>query len=133
MKLNGWDAGKTSLAETGSTIRAAFLKGDWPADTAGIITEAHREPARRIEKDEPDVTVRSSATARDLPDANFADQQETFLNIRVEAALLNACWHYFASPTAPLATALHKDSITRRSHCRSARSKWLYRILPAPA
>ena len=44
-----------------------------------------------------DVAVRSSATAEDLPDASFAGQQETFLNIRGEAALLDACRRCFAS------------------------------------
>lgn len=44
-----------------------------------------------------DVAVRSSATAEDLPDASFAGQQETFLNIRGEAALLDACRRCYAS------------------------------------
>jgi pyruvate, water dikinase len=46
---------------------------------------------------EPSVAVRSSATAEDLPDASFAGQQETFLNVRGEAALLDACRRCYAS------------------------------------
>ncbi|HEY9786990.1 MAG TPA: PEP/pyruvate-binding domain-containing protein, partial [Candidatus Obscuribacterales bacterium] len=45
----------------------------------------------------PDVAVRSSATAEDLPEASFAGQQESFLNIRGEGALLEACLNCFAS------------------------------------
>jgi len=44
-----------------------------------------------------DVAVRSSATAEDLPDASFAGQQESYLNIRGEAALLDACRRCYAS------------------------------------
>ena len=44
-----------------------------------------------------DVAVRSSATAEDLPDASFAGQQETYLNVRGRAALLDACRRSFAS------------------------------------
>ena len=44
-----------------------------------------------------DVAVRSSATAEDLPDASFAGQQETYLNVRGDAALLDACRRCFAS------------------------------------
>ena len=46
---------------------------------------------------ETDVAVRSSATAEDLPDASFAGQQESFLNIRGERALLDACQQCLAS------------------------------------
>ena len=44
-----------------------------------------------------DVAVRSSATAEDLPEASFAGQQETFLNITGEEELLEACWKCYAS------------------------------------
>ncbi len=90
-------AGKASLAETGGAIRRAFVKGEWPAETAAAITAAYRELCKRAGKDEIDVAVRSSATAEDLPDASFAGQQETYLNIRGEAALLSACRRCFAS------------------------------------
>jgi pyruvate,water dikinase len=52
---------------------------------------------RRTGKADVDVAVRSSATAEDLPDASFAGQQETYLNIRGELALLDACRRCFAS------------------------------------
>jgi pyruvate,water dikinase len=91
------DAGAISLAEAGSSIRKEFLRKTWPEELSRDISEAYRELARRTGKDEPDVAVRSSATAEDLPDASFAGQQETYLNIRGEEALLKACQRCYAS------------------------------------
>src|SRR6516165_8369091 len=88
--------GKASVAEVGSALRAAVLKAEWPEDLAEGICQAYRDLAQRLDLDEPDVAVRSSATAEDLPDASFAGQQETFLNIRGET-LLEACRRCFAS------------------------------------
>ena len=90
-------SGTSSLAEVGQRIRRAFLRGSWPETTAAAIVAAYRELGRRAGMAELDVAVRSSATAEDLPDASFAGQQESFLNIRGEAALLDACRRCFAS------------------------------------
>jgi len=90
-------SGRATLAETGTAVRRAMLRGEWPDDTAKLICEAYRELCRRAGRDDIDVAVRSSATAEDLPDASFAGQQETFLNIRGETALLDACRRCFAS------------------------------------
>jgi pyruvate,water dikinase len=90
-------AHKTSLAETGSLIRRMFIQGDWPEDIAHEIRAAYRELCRRSDVPDADVAVRSSATAEDLPDASFAGQQETFLNIRGEDAVLDACRRCYAS------------------------------------
>ncbi|OFX06625.1 MAG: phosphoenolpyruvate synthase [Alphaproteobacteria bacterium RIFCSPHIGHO2_12_FULL_66_14] len=90
-------AGKATLAETGQSLRRAFLRGDWPAEMTEAIAHAYRGLCERIGRADADVAVRSSATAEDLPDASFAGQQETFLNIRGEAALLEACRRCFAS------------------------------------
>jgi pyruvate,water dikinase len=89
--------GKAPLSEVGHTIRRAFLRGDWPVDTANAITAAYRELCQRAGNQITDVAVRSSATAEDLPDASFAGQQETFLNIRGESSLLDACRRCYAS------------------------------------
>ncbi|MEQ8827689.1 MAG: PEP/pyruvate-binding domain-containing protein, partial [Parvibaculum sp.] len=91
------DAGKRTLAETGSAVRAAIVAGDWPEDIREAILSAYRELAERTGHDELSVAVRSSATAEDLPDASFAGQQETFLNVRGEAALLATCRRCYAS------------------------------------
>lgn len=90
-------AGRTSLADTGSAIRDWVRRGDWPGDIAAAITESYSALCTRIGRSDADVAVRSSATAEDLPDASFAGQQESYLNIRGEAALLDACRRCYAS------------------------------------
>jgi pyruvate,water dikinase len=89
--------GRISLAEAGQSIRAAVLRGDWPQDIAAAIATAYRDLSQLAGKQDADVAVRSSATAEDLPDASFAGQQETYLNIRGERALLEACRRCYAS------------------------------------
>ncbi|MGH8220280.1 MAG: phosphoenolpyruvate synthase [Steroidobacteraceae bacterium] len=95
--LSELSAGKAALPEVGASIRHAFLRAEWPRETAQAITAAYRELCRRTRNDLADVAVRSSATAEDLPDASFAGQQETFLNIRGDAALLEAGRRCYAS------------------------------------
>ncbi len=90
-------SGKKSLPATGRAVRAAVLEGDWPEATKQAILEAYRALGKRVGIDDPAVAVRSSATAEDLPDASFAGQQETFLNVRGESALLDACRRCYAS------------------------------------
>lgn len=90
-------SGTVSLAEAGTAIRRAFLRGVWPEETAAAIRAAYRELCHRAGRPDSDVAVRSSATAEDLPDASFAGQQETFLNIRGERDLLDACRRCYAS------------------------------------
>ena len=82
-------AGKITLQQAGQTIRTAIIAGDWPQDISDSILEAYRGLGTRSETPDLPVAVRSSATAEDLPDASFAGQQETYLNVRGEAALLN--------------------------------------------
>jgi pyruvate,water dikinase len=89
--------GKLSLAEAGESIRRAILRGDWPEETAQVILCAYDELNRRTGQHDMDVAVRSSATAEDLPDASFAGQQETYLNVRGGRALLDACRRCYAS------------------------------------
>ncbi len=95
--LKRQEAGKITLAEAGESIRKAIIAGDWPAEIEAAIRDGYRELARRSGNAEPAVAVRSSATAEDLPDASFAGQQETFLNVRGEAALLETCRRCYAS------------------------------------
>ena len=89
--------GHVSLEDTGRNIRQAILAGAWPAPMAAEIKAAYRELGARTSQRRPDVAVRSSATAEDLPDASFAGQQESYLNVAGEAALLDACRRCFAS------------------------------------
>jgi pyruvate, water dikinase len=95
--LAALEAGHAPLAEVGATIRQEFLHGTWPQDIAEAIQAAYQELCRRTGKADADVAVRSSATAEDLPDASFAGQQESYLNIRGDKALLDACRRCYAS------------------------------------
>jgi pyruvate, water dikinase len=106
--LNDLEAGKITLAEAGSSIRHAFLRGTWSDELATSIARSYQELGRRSGKIEPDVAVRSSATAEDLPDASFAGQQESFLNIRGVPALLDACRRCYASLFTDRAIAYRK-------------------------
>ena len=90
-------AGKLTLQEAGQAIRKSIVEGDLPDDLEADIRTAYRDLGARSGVTDLPVAVRSSATAEDLPDASFAGQQETFLNVRGEAALLHACRRCFAS------------------------------------
>ncbi|CAN0591527.1 unnamed protein product, partial [Laminaria digitata] len=68
-----------------------------PQALADEITGFYAELSKRSGKQDIDVAVRSSATAEDLPDASFAGQQETYLNIEGDKELLDACRRCFAS------------------------------------
>ena len=96
-RLDALAKGRISLQMAGRDIRAAIVAGDWPQETEAEIRAAYDELARRTGRPDPSVAVRSSATAEDLPDASFAGQQETFLNVRGADALLNACRRCYAS------------------------------------
>jgi pyruvate,water dikinase len=95
--LAGLDVEDTKkLAETGRQIRGWILETPFPAPLQTAIEEAWTEFVRRSGK-EPAVAVRSSATAEDLPDASFAGQQETFLNVRGLPDVLAKIHEVFAS------------------------------------
>ena len=96
-ELKGHQDGSQSLATTGRRIRELFLQAEFPDEVVRAITDAYADLARRIGRDDPDVAVRSSATAEDLPEASFAGQQETYLNVRGIDAVLNACRSCYAS------------------------------------
>ncbi|WP_430297022.1 phosphoenolpyruvate synthase [Sinomonas sp. B1-1] len=95
--LAAFRAGEASLSQTGSAVRELFLSGSFPERLKTAITSSYRRLAERLGQDAPAVAVRSSATAEDLPEASFAGQQETFLNVTGERALLDACRRCFAS------------------------------------
>lgn len=96
-KLAQFTNNQATLEKTGAAIRRLIRKAALPDDLSQAIISAYRKLASDRGKKKPAVAVRSSATAEDLPDASFAGQQETFLNIRGEAALLDACRRCFAS------------------------------------
>jgi len=96
-RITRYRAGEASLQDTGKAIREAFLSGKIPSGLSDEICAAYEGLANRLGVDELSVAVRSSATAEDLPDASFAGQQETFLNVRGARALLDACLRCYAS------------------------------------
>ena len=90
-------AGRSTLRQAGAAIRELFLQATFPEDIAGGIQEHYRALCQRAGQAEAAVAVRSSATAEDLPDASFAGQQETFLNVAGERGVLEACRRCYAS------------------------------------
>jgi pyruvate, water dikinase len=93
----GLDTGDLDdLRRRGSEIRHAIVAAELPQDLSDVIAEAYRDLCG--DSDQPvDVAVRSSATAEDLPDASFAGQQETYLNVQGVEALLHTVKRCFAS------------------------------------
>lgn len=91
------DKRKITLHKAGDSIRNAIISGDWPASTEAAIRDAYRTLSERAGQPNVSVAVRSSATAEDLPDASFAGQQETYLNVSGEEDLLLACRKCYAS------------------------------------
>jgi pyruvate, water dikinase len=88
---------QSTLAETGSKIRELLLNANLPRQLEEEVIGAYAGICEREGTDALAVAVRSSATAEDLPDASFAGQQETFLNVVGKTALLDACRRCFAS------------------------------------
>ncbi|MXY15380.1 MAG: phosphoenolpyruvate synthase [Proteobacteria bacterium] len=84
------------LTEAGKTIRGWVLEGELPAELHTAITEAYQGLEARTHPDVA-VAVRSSATAEDLPEASFAGQQESYLNVRGISDVLAAVKLVFAS------------------------------------
>ncbi|WP_406209332.1 phosphoenolpyruvate synthase [Kitasatospora sp. NBC_01560] len=89
--------GGAPLDEVGATIRAAMLSTPLPPALEEELAEAYARLGREAGREDPDVAVRSSATAEDLPEASFAGQQDTYLNVRGREALLDACRRCYAS------------------------------------
>lgn len=84
----------SNLHQVGEAIRRKIREGGFPPDLEEAIRSSYRAMG---EKGPAKVAVRSSATAEDLPEASFAGQLETFLNVESENALLDACRNCYAS------------------------------------
>ena len=93
----------TNLGRTGVKIRNKILDGKFPEDLKNDIICAYKILSNQfndtsgIPQENTDVAVRSSGTAEDLPDASFAGQQETYLNVRNNNELLLSIKKCFAS------------------------------------
>jgi pyruvate,water dikinase len=86
----------SNLDEVALELRNLIAGGSWPDEVRDDIVTAYESLLKRSPR-EISVAVRSSATAEDLPGASFAGQMETYLNVRGEKALLEACHRCFAS------------------------------------
>ena len=107
--LSGLDTrGTANLQQRGSAVRHAIMAAPLPQDLQHSIIAAYRELSRGADKP-MDVAVRSSATAEDLPNASFAGQQETYLNVQGDAALLESCKRCFASLFTDRAISYRQD------------------------
>lgn len=84
------------LAIAGQAARTEILKTNLPEPLVSAILKAYRKMVERLGR-EPELAVRSSASAEDLPEASFAGAAETFLNVRGEDELLHAVRQSFAS------------------------------------
>jgi pyruvate,water dikinase len=85
------------LRDVGARCRRAILSRPFPKELQDEIEKNYRGMSERYGKTECDVAVRSSATAEDLPNASFAGQQETFLNVHGVDEVISACHRCFAS------------------------------------
>ena len=104
--LNPQDIG--DLQEKGLKARQTILNAHFPEDLNEVIIKSYRQMEKMYGKN-CDTAIRSSATAEDLPDASFAGQQETFLNIRGDHDVLEACKKCFASLFTDRAIAYREE------------------------
>lgn len=96
--INSIDHGNIeSLRRGGQQVRMLLKNGRFPKEMSEVIIKAYEKLSSDYNQEYTDVAVRSSATAEDLPDASFAGQQETFLNVRGPASLMDAVRNCIAS------------------------------------
>ncbi|MEM2486417.1 MAG: PEP/pyruvate-binding domain-containing protein, partial [Candidatus Bathyarchaeia archaeon] len=89
--------------EASMKIRELIESTPIPEDIDKAVRSAYRELCKRLGVNDAFVAVRSSATAEDLPDASFAGQQETYLNVRGEDEVMEKvlrCWSSLFTPRA---------------------------------
>src|SRR5688572_15535233 len=86
-----------SLRRAGLQVRNLIRNSKFPSELSSLIINAYHQLSKLYSQEGTDVAVRSSATAEDLPDASFAGQQETYLNVRGPAALMDSVRNCFAS------------------------------------
>src|SRR5690606_15761110 len=94
-----------NLQARGRRVRHAILSAELPREVENQLISAYQA----LSAEPLDVAVRSSATAEDLPDASFAGQQETYLNVQGHAALLEACKRCYASLFTDRAISYRED------------------------
>ncbi|HHI04342.1 MAG TPA: phosphoenolpyruvate synthase, partial [Candidatus Woesearchaeota archaeon] len=98
-----------NLQEKGRKVRKLIREAEMPRALRREIIENYKKLSKQYGSSMVDVAVRSSATAEDLPDASFAGQQETYLNIRGPMSLIDACMKCFASLFTNRAISYRED------------------------
>ncbi len=95
-----------SLQQSGAAVRLLITRCPFPPEMIDLISDAYDHLSDQYKQLSADVAVRSSATAEDLPDASFAGQQDTYLNVKGIDQLLESVKRCFASlsPTGPSVT-----------------------------
>ncbi|MBW2983223.1 phosphoenolpyruvate synthase [Candidatus Woesearchaeota archaeon] len=107
--LQDLDTGDTrQLEQKGEEVRHTIMQAEFPQELKDAIAEAYSNLEKQY-GDKVDVAVRSSATAEDLPDASFAGQQETYLNIVGPQQLLEASRKCMASLFTNRAISYRQD------------------------
>jgi pyruvate,water dikinase len=86
-----------TLQRVGEQIRNVIISAPMPEQLEKVIVESYQELSRRVNVPNPYVAIRSSATAEDLPDASFAGQQETYLNISGSSNVVEKVRECYAS------------------------------------
>ena len=100
-----------TLQEVGHSIRLRMIQSEIPDDIKHAIAEAYKKLNARLGVTNVDCAVRSSATAEDLPEASFAGQQETFLNVTKEDNILEKVKECFASLFTNRAISYREDQM----------------------
>jgi pyruvate,water dikinase len=108
--LKGLDTSNVrNLARKGYLVRQAILETSFPEELKEAIRKAYKRLSKEYKSNAVDTAVRSSATSEDLPTASFAGQQETYLNIRGEYAIIEACKKCVASLFTNRAISYRED------------------------
>lgn len=109
-ELAAIEQGNKTLANAGAAIRALIMAAQFSTEQVATIQNAYQALCQRVGTANVDVAVRSSATAEDLPEASFAGQQESFLNICGADAVVAACQQCFASLYTDRAIAYREEN-----------------------
>ena len=108
--LDGLDTDDvTDLQRRGEQIRAHIKEADMPESLREDFVESYEELEEKLGVENPEVAVRSSATAEDLPGASFAGQQETYLNVSGKQDLIKRIKDCFASLFTNRAISYRED------------------------
>jgi pyruvate,water dikinase len=108
--LDGLDTDDvTDLQRRGEKIRAHIKEADMPEDLRKDFVKSYEELEEKLGVDNPEVAVRSSATAEDLPGASFAGQQETYLNVSGKKDLVKRIKDCYASLFTNRAISYRED------------------------